>query len=466
MYLLRAAQEFGFALLERYGVHDGLALCDLQPGHEHLPFRRVDHRRHAGYLGFRRHQVEERAHGLRTVDQPVVHADVDDLCPGVDLGAGDGERLLVVAFADQPREFGRACDVGAFADVHEIGFGDDAQRFEAAQRRDMFGCRHGARGVVPCDLRQLEDMCRRGAAASADDVYQPAAHVFADVAGEHLGCFVVAAHDIGEPGVGVCRDAEFGHRGQPFEVGHQLSGAIGAVEADGEEPRMRYRGVESLDGLSREGAAAGVGQRARDHDGDCASELCGQRVDGVEGGLGVERVENGFDQQDIRAAVHEAARLVGVGFGQLCEGHLAGCGVPDVGRHRGRAVGRAHRARHETGFERVAGREFVGCAACHPGRRTRNLIGVCLQPVVGQRHGVGVERVGLDDVGARLQVFYVYFAHRPGACHRQQVVAAFEQYVPVAEPFAAVILLRESVLLHHGAEAAVEQQDAGFERLV
>ena len=55
---------------------------------------------------------------------------------------------------------------------------------------------------------------------------------------------------------------------------------------------------------------------------------------------------------------------------------------------------------------------------------------------------------------------------RPGACHRQQVVAAFEQYVPVAEPFAAVILLRESVLLHHGAEAAVEQQDAGFEHLV
>ena len=78
-----------------------------------------------------------------------------------------------------------------------------------------------------------------------------------------------------------------------------MSGAIGAVEADGEEPRMRYRGVESLDGLSREGAAAGVGQRARDHDGDCASELCGQRVDGVEGGLGVERVEDRLDEQHV-----------------------------------------------------------------------------------------------------------------------------------------------------------------------
>ena len=460
------AQELRFALFERDGVDDGFALRHFEPGREHLPFRRVDHHRHAGDLGFRGHQVEERAHRRGAVDQPVVHADVDDLRPGVDLRPGHRKGLLVISLADQPGEFGRPGDVRALADVDEVGFGDDSQRLQTAQHCRMAGFGKGPRGVLPGDLRQFENVCGGGAAASAHDVDHSAPQVLADIRGEHFGRLVVAAHHVGKPGVGVCRNACFGRCRQPFEVGQELPGSVGAVETYGQQVCMRHRGGECLDGLSREGAAAGVGERSRNHHGNRAAQFRAERVDGVEGRLGVERVEDRFDQQDVRAAVHEAPRLVRIGFGQLREGHFAGRGIRHVGRHRGRAVRGTHRARHEAGFLRVAGREFIRRTAGRFGRGFRHFISQPLHAVVGQRHGIGVERVGLDDVGSRLQVFFVDFAHYIGARQHEQVVAPFQLHRPVAEAFAAVILLLQSVALDHCPEAAVEQQNAFFQLFV
>ena len=97
MYLPCAAQEFGFALLERDRIDHGLALRDLQTRREHLPFRGVDHRRHAGDFRLRGHQVEECAHGFDAVDHAVVHADVDDLRPRIDLRTGYRQGLFVIA---------------------------------------------------------------------------------------------------------------------------------------------------------------------------------------------------------------------------------------------------------------------------------------------------------------------------------------------------------------------------------
>ena len=165
-----------FALFERDRVDDALALHDLQTGFEHLPFRRVDHHRHAGDFGLRGHEVQKVAHGLRPVDQTVVHADVDELRSGVDLCAGHGERFVVVAFADETGELRRAGHVGALADVDEVGLGDDAQRFETAQDRDMARCggdaaarsrprssqvRRYVRGVVPQQPPMMSTSPRR-----------------------------------------------------------------------------------------------------------------------------------------------------------------------------------------------------------------------------------------------------------------------------------------------------------------
>ena len=210
------AQKLLFALLERNGVDDGFALRDFEPGHEHFPLGGIYHDRHAGDFGLRSHQVQERAHGGRTVYQPVVHADVDDLRPGFDLRARHRKGFFVVALADEPRELGRTGHVGPLADVDEVGFGNDAQGLQAAQYGLVSGRGQGARRVAAHDFLQLEDVFGRGAAAAADDVDQPAPEVFAHVLGEHGGCFVVAAHDVGQSGVGMGRNAERRHGGQPL----------------------------------------------------------------------------------------------------------------------------------------------------------------------------------------------------------------------------------------------------------
>ena len=58
------------------------------------------------------------------------------------------------------------------------------------------------------------------------------------------------------------------------------------------------------------------------------------------------------------------------------------------------------------------------------------------------------------------------FAHYVGARQHEQVVAPFQLHGPVAEAFAAVVLLLQSVALDHRPEAAVEQQNAFFQLFV
>ena len=55
-------------------------------------------------------------------------------------------------------------------------------------------------------------------------------------------------------------------------------------------------------------------------------------ADGDQRGLGVERVEDGLDQQQIDAAGDQGAHLLGVGGLHLVEGDHAEAGVVGVGR--------------------------------------------------------------------------------------------------------------------------------------
>ena len=318
------------------------------------------------------------------------------------------------------------------------------------------------RRMAAHDLRQFEDVRRSGAAAAADDVHQPAPHVFGDVFGEHRGRFVVAAHDVGQSGVGVDRHAALGRRGQPFEVGEQLFGAERAVEAHGQRPGVGHRDAERLDGLPREGAARG-GQRPRDDHGQASAQRVEEPLEGVDRRLGVERVEEGLEHHQVDAPFDQAACLVVVGGLQPGEVQVAFGGRLDLRRERQRVVGRPHRARHEARTLRIAQHPGVGGGAGRAGGGAGDFAGAGLQPVVGQRHGVGVERVGGDDVRPGGEVFFVDLADDAGLRQRQQVVAPFELLRVVAEQLAAVVRLGESVALHHRAESAVQQQDAAFE---
>ncbi|MCY1372972.1 hypothetical protein D9M69_602150 [compost metagenome] len=168
---------------------------------------------------------------------------------------------------------------------------------------------------------------------------------------------------------------------------------------------MAHRVPEGLDGLAGENAAGRVGHGAGDHDGQADAALLEHFLGGVDGRLGVQGVEDGFDQDDVDAAVEQPVELFDVGGAQFVEGDVASAGIVHIGRDRGRLGLRAQRAGHETRLVRRA----VGITglARQPGGHQVQLVGQFRQVVVALGDRRGAEGIGLDDVGAGLEVLAV-----------------------------------------------------------
>ena len=212
---------------------------------------------------------------------------------------------------------------------------------------------------------------------------------------------VVLPERVGQAGVGVARHERVGDPAELGDVGPHLGRAQRAVEPDGERPCVSHRRPERLGDLAGQGAAGGVGDRARDDDRPAAAVLLEERLEGEDRRLGVEGVEDGLDHQQVGAALDQAVGGVEVGRHELVEGDVASAGVVDVGRDGRRARGRADRAGD---VPRPVGRprgDLVGDASGQPCGLAVELAGQVGHAVVGQRDRVGVEGVGLEDVGAR-----------------------------------------------------------------
>ena len=112
--------------------------------------------------------------------------------------------------------------------------------------------------------------------------------------------------------------------------------------------------------------AVGDGDRGHHRPADAA--LVERPLDREQRGLGVQRVEDRLDQQEVDAAVEQPERLLAVGGLELVEGDGARAGVVDVARQRGGLVRRPERAGHEAGAARLRRHRRVGRRARGPRR--------------------------------------------------------------------------------------------------
>ena len=453
-------QELPLAFFQRDRVDYRFTLHAFEPRFEHFPFRRVDHDRDPCDVRFGHHEVQEVAHRRRAVDQPVIHADIDDLSAAFDLLPRYGQRFFVFFFTDQAGEFGRSGHVRPFADVDEVSFGRDPQRFQSAERSYVLRFRDCARRVFRCDLRDGGDVFRRRAAASADDVQQAFVQVGSDRCRHHFGRFVVTAEAVRQSGVRVRRYGAPGDRRQPFDVRQHQFGAVAAVQSYRKRIRMGDRSVESLDRLPGQRPSAGVGDGSGDHHRNPSSAFGESLLDGEQRGFRVQRVEDRLDQQHVRSAVQQTAHLFGIGCPKVVERHRPVTRIVDVRRDRRRAIGRADRTGYEARFRWIAERIAVGDFAGQRRRRPVHLINIRLEPVIGHRYRAGVERVGRDDVGSRFEIGFVDFGDHLRTGQHEQVVAPFQQDFPICKTRSAVILFAQAVALYHRSESAVEDQDS------
>ena len=178
-------------------------------------------------------------------------------------------------------------------------------------------------------------------------------------------------------------------------------------------------------------------------------------------GLGVQRVEDGFEQQQVDAAFDQGAGLLVVGFAQLVEGDAAGGGIADVLRDRGGArwSGPSSRRRSSGGRR---------CAAVKPSAARRAICApaklrscdAALQAVIGHGDGVGVEGVGLDDVGAGFEVLRWISSMICGCVRFSASMLPRRSLGWLANSLPRKSASIRLARLDHGAHGAIEQQDA------
>ena len=303
------------------------------------------------------------------------------------------------------------------------------------------------------------DMVRRGAAAAADDVDEAGLGKLADQPRHVFRRLVILAELVGQAGVRIGAHQRVGDAADIGDMGAKIFGAERAVESDGDRLRMPHRVPERFRQLPGKQAAGLVGDGAGDHHGHVDAAFFGDFGDGVERGLGVERVEDGFDQQHIRAAVEQAVDLLAIGLAQIVEGDGAIAGVGNVGRDRGGAVGRAQCAGDETRLA-VLGADALGGGAGEFCAVAVQFISEVRHVVVGLRDRSRGKRVGRDDVGAGAQVSSVDVLDRLRLRQDQQIVIAADVAVEVGKalpPKRGLVILQA---LNHGAHGAVEHQDA------
>ena len=221
--------------------------------------------------------------------------------------------------------------------------------------------------------------------------------------------------------------------------------------------------VEGLGRLARERAARFVRDGAGDHDGQFDAILLEDLLAGEDGGLGIQGVEDGLDQQQVDAALDKTADGLLVDIDEPGEGDVAVARVVDIRRDRQGPARRSKTTGDETRFLRRA--VLVGGCACEFCRLDIDLVCQLLHLVVGLGGAGRVEAVGLDDIRADLEIGLVDAADHIGLREHEQVVVALDVPVPVGKALAAVIRLLELVLLDHGAHGAIENQDAFVQQL-
>ena len=323
----------------------------------------------------------------------------------------------------------------------------------------------GVRRSLPSTARAIAAMCAgRGAAAAAHDVEEAGVAELRHDRGGLLGGLVVLAEGVGQAGVGVAGHERVGDARQLGQVGPHLLGAERAVEAHGDRAGVPHGVPERLGHLPRQGAAGGVGDGAGDDHRPAAVALLEERLDREDRRLGVEGVEDRLDDQQVGAAVDEAVGRLEVRRDQLVVRHVAGTGVVHVGRDR---RGPRRRAERAGDVARALGGPRGHLVAHRAGQLRRlevELVGELLHAVVGQRDRVGVEGVGLDEVGAGLEVLAVDAGDDVRLGEREQVVVADQVARPVREPLAAVARLVRSVPLDRRTHRTVDHEDALVER--
>ena len=381
------------------------------------------------------------------------------LRPVLHLLAGDAQGLVVFLLVDEAEELSRTRHVAALAHVDKIVLRLHLQHIQPGEAEHLtFLGRHMQFRSLH-QAGESRDVLVRGAATSAEDVHQAFIHERLHLGGHLVGRLVVLPQAVGQAGIGIDADVIGRAGGELLQIGLHLTCAERAVQTHGKRSCVLHGGQEGIQRLPGEGASA-FGDGDGKHQGDFPPRASHRLAGGMDGGLGIERVEDGLHQQGIHPTLQQGAHLLDVGFGELVEGEGTQGGIVHVGAHREGLVGGAHGACHVAGLLRGAPGIFIGQGACQAGGLKVDVAHMGFRVVIRLADARGVEGVGLDDVRPRLQVAPVDVRHHVGAGEAQEVVVSLQGDGRLGKERAAEVGFREAAALYHGAHGAVQDEEA------
>ena len=311
----------------------------------------------------------------------------------------------------------------------------------------MLGARTPGLDLLATDgLDDRGEVGGRRTAAAADQRQAELLDELGVRGGELLGRERVGRALLGEhrqAGVGHAGDGDAGVAREVAQVLAHLGRAGGAVEPDRVDAQRLQRRQRRTDLRAHEHRARGL-DRHLDHDREVLAGV-GQRTPRADdGGLGLQQVLRGLDEDGVHPAVDHAAGLFGVRVAQQGERR-----VPQ----RGQLGARTDRTDDEP---RLLGRgPRRGGLGRDPGACVGQLVDPVGDVVLAEVGVVGAEGVGLDAVDAHLEVGVVDAADdvRPGDV--EDLVAAL---------VALEVVHRGVGRLEHRAHRAVGDEDTLGER--
>ena len=295
----------------------------------------------------------------------------------------------------------------------------------------------------------------RRPAAAADDVDEAALGELPQQRARRLRALLVVAEGVRKARVRMHARVAVGEARELLHVLADLLRPQRAVDADDEWIRVLDRGPERLQRLARERAAGEVDDRDRDPEGQVDAFLVQHVATRGDGGLRVQRVEDRLDEEEVDAAVDEAAHLLRIALAHVIEGDCAVGGVVDLGRERERLVQRPERAGDEAAPIRV----LVASLPREPGALEVQVVDDVLEAVVRLPDRRGRERVRRRDVRARPEVGAVDVEDDLGTGEVEEVGIAGDLAGMVAEALAAVVRVLEPFPLQHRPPRAVEHEN-------
>ena len=294
---------------------------------------------------------------------------------------------------------------------------------------------------------------------STNDVYQSFINVFLDLSSHNFGSLVVLSQTVRKSGIRISADVIRSTRSQLTQERLQLLGSKRAVQSNGENRCMLNGCQEGFQCLTGQGASTGIGNGNGQHQRNFPTRLLHGLASRIDSRLGIQCIEDGFNQNCIYPAFEQSIHLLLVSLNQFIERNGTESRVIHIRTHRTGLVGRPNGTCYKSGFIGVLACIFIGQFAGQLSSSQVYFPAIGFYPIIGHRNALCIERIGFDDIGSSLQILTMNVLNNMRSSKAQQIVISLHLSRHIRKASTTEILLRQVVSLYHGSDSTVQYQD-------